>query len=90
MRALMALLVARYGKGFESRVFVEGGGLNNLARVLVGEVEVPELPVGMDTALEPGSVVTIITITALAGGENLDPGVHEGPGQRHGIRVDQS
>jgi len=68
VRGLVEVLRDKYGDQFEHYVLSGQYRLSHLARLVVGETEVADLPQGYDTVIEDGCDVTVMTVAPLSGG----------------------
>lgn len=68
VRGLIESLRDRHGDQFEHYVLSDEYRLSHLARLVVGETQVEDLPLGYETVIEDGSDVTVMTVAPLSGG----------------------
>ena len=68
VRTLLRRLEGTYGDEFTHYVLADEYRLSSLARLLVDDVDVEQLPAGYGSPLTDGAVVRIVTVTPLSGG----------------------
>ncbi len=65
---LFRALLAKYGDKLGYYVLDDESRLSGFARMLIDDVELADLPEGVDTVFKEGSRVVIMTIAPLSGG----------------------